>query len=263
MPTATATAPTLEAYQLCLPTFEGPFDVLLRLIEREQLPVSEVSLLAVFDQFMAFLASLESPAPEVIADFATVAGRLSLLKSRALLPRPVQPSEDEPEIDLVRQLAEYRAVKAAADLLDGRQRAGIGAFVRGETISLPEAEPGPLAPQPATALTRALRRWLVRVPAAPVAVPSFRVVTLREMTARILDAIGREGRVSFTAIGARCRSRQEVAVAFLAMLTMIRRHTLVATQDELFGPISLARGPISLLSPPSGEISDEAAADVG
>jgi chromatin segregation and condensation protein Rec8/ScpA/Scc1 (kleisin family) len=94
-------------------------------------------------------------------------------------------------------------------------------------------------------------------------VPSFRVVTLREMTARILDAIGREGRVSFAAIGSRCRSRQEVAVAFLAMLTMIRRHTLVATQDELFGPISLARGPISLLSPPSGEISDEAAADVG
>jgi segregation and condensation protein A len=263
MPNATATGPTLEAYQLRLPTFEGPLDVLLRLIEREQLPVSEVSLLAVFDQFMAFLGGLESPAPEVIADFAAVAGRLSLLKSRALLPQPAKPSEEEPEIDLVRQLAEYRAVQAAADLLDGRQRAGIGAFVRGETISLPEAEPGPLAPQPATALTRALRRWLVRVPAAPVAVPSFRVVTLREMTARILEAVAREGRVPFAAIAARSRSRQEVAVAFLAMLTMIRRHTLVATQDELFGPISLARGPISLLSPPSGEVSDEAAVDVG
>jgi segregation and condensation protein A len=262
MPNATA-APTLEAYQLRLPTFEGPLDVLLRLIEREQLPVSEVSLLAVFDQFMAFLAGLEAPAPEVIADFVTVAGRLSLLKSRALLPQPVRPCETEPEIDLVRQLAEYRAVKAAADLLDGRQRSGIGAFVRGETVTLPEAEPGPLTPQPATALTKALRRWLVRVPAAPVAVPSFRVVTLREMTARILEAVARDGRVSFAAIGARCRSRQEVTVAFLAMLTMIRRHTLVATQNELFGPISLARGPISLLSPQIAELADEAAVDVG
>src|SRR6478609_5006472 len=155
MPNATATGPTLEAYQLRLPTFEGPLDVLLRLIEREQLPVSEVSLLAVFDQFMAFLAGLESPAPEVIADFATVAGRLSLLKSRALLPQPAKPCEDEPEIDLVRQLAEYRAVKAAAELLDGRQRSGIGAFARSETNALPEAEPGPLMPQPATALTKA------------------------------------------------------------------------------------------------------------
>ena len=188
--------------------------MLLQLIEREQLAVSEVSLLAVFDQFMAFLAGLESPAPEVIADFATVAGRLSLLKSRALLPQPAKPSDAEAEIDLVRQLAEYRALKAAADLLDGRQRAGIGAFARGESVVLPEVETGPLMPQPATALTKALRRWLVRVPPPPIALPSHRVVTLREMTARIMEAIVRDGRVPFAAVCARCRSQQDVAVAF-------------------------------------------------
>ena len=79
---------TLDAYQLRLPSFEGPLDVLLRLIERDQLAISEISLLAVFDQFMAHLDALEAAAPEAIAEFLMVAGRLSVLKSRALLPAP-------------------------------------------------------------------------------------------------------------------------------------------------------------------------------
>src|ERR671919_1436827 len=118
---------TLEGYQLRLPSFEGPLDVLLRLIERDQLAISEISLLAVFDQFLAHLNTLEADAPDAIAEFVLVAGRLSVLKSRALLPRPAKPLEEPDEIDLVRKLEEYRAVKAAAELLAVRQRTGSGA----------------------------------------------------------------------------------------------------------------------------------------
>ena len=128
---------TLEGYQFRLPSFEGPLDVLLRLIERDQLAISEVSLLAVFDQFLEHLATLEADAPDAIAEFVLVAGRLSVLKSRALLPRPVKPSEEADEIDLVTQLEAYRAVKAAAELLGVRQRNGSGAFGRGEAIACP------------------------------------------------------------------------------------------------------------------------------
>src|ERR671921_2166189 len=111
------TAATLDGYQLRLTSFEGPLDVLLRLIERDQLAISEISLLAVFDQFLAHLDTLEADAPDAIAEFVLVAGRLSVLKSRALLPRPAKPFEVFDEIDLVHQLEAYRAVKAAAELL--------------------------------------------------------------------------------------------------------------------------------------------------
>jgi segregation and condensation protein A len=248
---ATAIRPQLDGYQLKLPTFEGPFDVLLRLIEREQLEISDISLVAVFDQFMDAIADLNAPPPAVIAEFAAVAGRLSVLKSRALLPKPVKPAEETEEPDLVRQLEEYRAVKAAAELLAGRQRSGSGAFGRGESVPVPEAVPSALAPQPPAALANAVRRWLTRIPDTPTVVAALRVVSLREMIARITAALDRSHTVSFDAIRAGCASRQDVAVAFLALLTLLRRHAVEAEQPEMFGSISLKRAGPSSLRPDS------------
>ncbi len=246
---ATAIRPQLDGYQLRLPTFEGPFDVLIRLIEREQLEISEISLVAVLDQFMDYVARLEAPPPAVIAEFAAVAGRLSVLKSRALLPKPAKLAEEVEETDLVRLLEEYRAVKAAAELLAGRQRNGAGAFGRGESIPLPDAVPAPFAPQPPVTLANAVRRWLTRIPARPSILPAHRVVTLREMIARISAALDRGSSVSFDTIRAGCASRQDVAVAFLAMLTLLRRQTVQVTQPELFGAITVNRADPTPLRP--------------
>ena len=241
----------LEGYQLKLPTFEGPFDVLIRLIEREQLEISEISLLAVFGQFIAYIDRLEAPAPAVIAEFAAVAGRLSVLKSRALLPKPARVEDDPEEPDLVRQLEEYRAVKAAAELLADRQRSGSGAFGRGEGISLPGLAPASFAPQPPAALANAVRRWVSRIPARPVLVTTRPIVSLHEMIARITGILDRREAVSFDAIRAGCASRQDVAVAFLALLTLLRRQVVQATQPELFGSITLERaGPTPLRPEP-------------
>jgi segregation and condensation protein A len=237
-----ALAATLDGYQFRLSSFEGPLDVLLRLIERDQLPVSEVSLLAVFDQFVAHLNTLEADAPDAIAEFVLVAGRLSVLKSRALRPRPAKPLEESDEIDLVHQLEAYRAVKAAAELLGVRQRSGSGAFGRGEAIACPPDEPVKSTPQQPSALVEAVSRWLTRVPPKPTLLPSYRVISLREMISRITSALDREKRISFDRIRASCAGPQDTAVAFLALLTLIRRHVVVANQSELFGPIELAPG---------------------
>lgn len=251
MTQASAVIPSLDGYQLRLPAFEGPLDVLLRLIERDQLAIREISLLAVFDQFMAYVDALDSPAPVVIADFVAVAGRLSLLKSRALLPRPAKPSEEMDEIDLVRQLEEYRAVKAAAELLAGRQRTGSGAFGRGEAIARPPLEPVRFATQPPSALAKAVCRWLTRLPPRSEILAPFRVVSLREMIVRIGSLLDREGETSFERIRATCAGRHDTAVAFLALLTLMRRHVVVATQTELFGAIALSRAEV-----PSGARPD-------
>jgi segregation and condensation protein A len=241
MTQSTVIVATLESYQFRLPSFEGPLDVLLRLIERDQLAISEISLLAVFDQFLAHLDTLETDAPDAIAEFVMVAGRLSVLKSRALLPRPAKPLEEPDEVDLVRQLEAYRAVKAAAELLAGRQRAGSGAFGRGEAVTYPPAEPTRLALQPPSALKEAVNRWLTRLPTKPALLPRQRIISLREMISWITSALEREARVSFSHIRSICAGPQDTAVAFLAVLTLIRRQAVIATQTELFGPIELSR----------------------
>jgi segregation and condensation protein A len=238
-------ATTLDGYQLRLPSFEGPLDVLLRLIERDQLAISEISLLAVFDQFVAHLDAMEAHVPDAIGEFLVVAGRLSVLKSRALLPRPARAQEEPEEVDLVRQLEAYRAVKAAAELLAVRQRTGSGAFGRGEAIAGPPIEPIRFAPQQPSALVEAVGRWLTRVPAKPALLPRHRVISLREMISRITLALSHDASVSFSRIRATCAGPQDTAVAFLAILTLMRRQAVIATQSELFGPIELARGSLA------------------
>src|SRR5918997_6069321 len=117
MVTAAPTTPLLHDYQLRLPAYEGPLDVLLRLIEGQQLPISDVSLMAVLDQFLAYIHTRIAPEPGEIAEFAAIAGRLTVLKSRELLPRPAPTMDEDEPSDLVRQLEEYRAIKAAAERL--------------------------------------------------------------------------------------------------------------------------------------------------
>lgn len=228
----------LHAYQFRLPTFEGPLDVLLRLIEREQLAITDVSLVAVTDQFLAHLADLDEQSPALIAEFTAVGGRLVLLKSRSLLPRPVAAvDEPEPE-DLVRQLEQYRALKAVSAQLALRDRTALGGFTRGEAIAVPEAPPPRLAIHQPTLLARALRRRLTTA-ADPVSTVTVKpVVTLREMTRRLLTALG-DGTRSFSRFRDTCTSRDEVLVGFLSLLVLVRRRVIDAQQDRPFGEITL------------------------
>jgi segregation and condensation protein A len=258
---SSALVPTLDGYQFRLPSFEGPLDVLLRLIERDQLAINEISLLAVFDQFLAYLDAMETDAPAVVAEFVMVAGRLSVLKSRALLPRPAKSQEEPDELDLVRQLEAYRAVKAAAELLAMRQRTGSGAFGRGEAVAHPSPEPTRFAPQQPSALKEAVSRWMTRVPAKQEFLSPRRIVSLREMISRITSALDREARVPFGRIRTTCAGPQETAVAFLAILTLMRRQAVMATQTELFGPIELSRGLSTLPAPNEPAMSEREGTD--
>ena len=228
----------LNAYQFRLPSFEGPLDILLRLIERNQLAITEISLIAVTDQFLDYLATLQEQPPALIAEFTAVGGRLVLLKSRSLLPRPAVEVEEPDPDDLVRQLEQYRALKAVSEQLAARDRIALGGFSRGEAVVLPEAPPPRLALHQPASLARALRRRLTSAIGPVQVVASQRVVTLREMTERLLTTLT-GGNRSFMAFRASCVSREEVLVGFLAMLVLVRRRVVDASQDTLFGDITL------------------------
>jgi segregation and condensation protein A len=232
----------LNAYQFRLPTFEGPLDVLLRLIERDQLAITDVSLIAVTDQFLAHLATLAEQPPVLVAEFAAVGGRLVLLKSRSLLPRPPAAAEEPDPDDLVRQLDAYRALKAVSEQLALRDRTALGGFDRGEAIAVPEAPPPRLAIHQPALLARALRRRLTTVTGPVQAVAAKRIITIREMTSRLLTAVT-GGATSFAAFRAGCGSREEVLVAFLSILVLVRRQVIHARQESLFGDITVQVAP--------------------
>ena len=163
------------SYAYRLPGFEGPLDVLLRLIEREELDITAISLAAVADQFVAYIEAQPDRDPAVLAEFAAVASRLLLLKTRGLFPRAPEAPVAEvdggaDEDDLVRQLLEYRQIKEAAGALGGRDRAGERVFAplavpaHATAGAIPEIT---LAPAGPFDLLRAVHRRLARQPVAP------------------------------------------------------------------------------------------------
>lgn len=240
METALHETNPLVGYQLRLPSFEGPFDVLLRLIERSQLAITDISLVSVTEQFLARIAALGGAPPAIIAEFTTVGTRLVVLKSRSLLPRPAAARDDDDSTsDLARELIEYRAVKAASLELARRDAIGQGAFNRAlGAVGSPESSAMPkLARHEANALARALRRRLSSAPSPRALLERKPIVTIREMAQRWLDLVHGEADVTFHRFSAKCDDASELRTAFLAMLVLIRRRMIDAYQQEPFGVI--------------------------
>lgn len=235
---------TLTDYQTHLPTFEGPLDVLLRLIERQKLDISDVSLVAVTDQFLDYIAHIEQDRPDLVADFAAVGTRLTVLKSRSLLPRPPA-TEDDEEVDpdeLVEQLKAYQRLKGVALDLGERFASGMTGYAPrgvGPVVQSKHVAETKLMAYESSVLLRAIRRRLTAVPKAVQAIRQRRVVSIREMTDRVLAAVTALPRVRFRQITADAENRTDKATAFLAVLVLIRRGMVAAEQDTLFGDIDL------------------------
>jgi chromatin segregation and condensation protein Rec8/ScpA/Scc1 (kleisin family) len=275
-----------QGYQLRLPAFEGPFDVLLRLVERSHLAITDVSLVAVTAQFLAYVESLDQTNADLIAEFSSVGSRLVVLKSRSLLPRPPV-DETEQVSDLARELIEYRAVKEMAGILAERDSRGTGAFPHARApIPVEEVEqvsdlarelieyravkematllgerdargsgafPHARAPLPADdrtvlrplaahqplQLARALRRRLSVVPTPGLIVAARKLVSLRDMAARVLTRLQISGHATFQSITRGCEDLHEARTAFLAVLILARRQAVEVDQTELFGEITI------------------------
>lgn len=234
--TRNGAVPTLANYQLRLPSFEGPLDVLLGLIERERLEISDLSLVAVTDGFLRYIAGLADAPPALLAEFAGIAGRLLVLKSRALLPRP-DVVDAEPEVDdLAGQLREYRRAKQAAAAFREMERRGQRTFARTPLTDLPPPKIV-LVPPPIGHLRRALLRSLARVRAEPEVAALRRVVTIGEMLDRLRRRLGRaRHRTRFHEIVG-STERDETVVGFIALLALWRRGEVDVQQDGVFTDI--------------------------
>ncbi len=238
------------AYAVSLPSFQGPLDLLLQLIEKEELDINAISLVAVTDQYLRTIATLEEVEPGALADFLVIASRLLYLKSLSLLPKPstVEEAEEESADALIKQLLEYRRFKQAAALLQEREAQGLRVYVR--TAPKPELERRlDLSNLDLNKLHAALRRVLQRIPSDP---PMPRVktypITVAEQIENVRSYVqqrqqhagnGQAQSITFTELLTRGTTRLEVVVTFLAILELIKQRELSAEQESTFGEIIL------------------------
>jgi segregation and condensation protein A len=226
-------------FTVALPVFEGPLQLLLHLIESRRLDILTVPLAEVADAYVEHLA--RHPVDAVnLSEFVVIAAQLIFLKSKRMLPsEPLPPlpdaTDEVDEDELRRRLIEYRALRDAAVALG--ERDGTAPVMRREPreSDLPEA---PSEPMPAGVLAAALAT-LAAIP-EPVAPPPeiiAREITIGQQIDVLHRALSRGGKVLLQTILARCRSRTEAAVTFLATLELVRRKQVAAVQDEVFGPI--------------------------
>jgi segregation and condensation protein A len=230
---------SIDGYQLRLPMYEGPLDVLLRLIERNQLAITDVSLVEVTDQFLSYVAELPETAPGVLADFTAIASRLLVLKSRSLLPA-VQQDDDEVETDdLTNQLIAYKAIRDAAGLLEERQRQGLHAYRRPPTAEDWGESAETVLTMPAITLLQALRRCSERQAPEPSAFRPRTIISLADMARRIIDRLRVQGKTRFSALLSRGADRHEHVAGFVTLLTLWKQRTVEIWQPERFGEIEV------------------------
>ena len=243
-PDAAVAVPVGDAeFTLALPVFEGPLQLLLHLIESRQLDILTVPLAEVADAYVEHLARHPVDAAN-LADFVAIAAQLILLKSRRMLPgepipAPAEGADEPDEEELRRRILEYRALRDASVALGARD--GKAPVMRREPreSDLPEV---PAEPIPATVLAGALEALAaIPEPEAPPPEVMKREVTIGQQIAVLHRALSAGGQILLQTILARCRSRTEAAVTFLATLELVRRRQVTAEQHDLFGPIVIER----------------------
>jgi segregation and condensation protein A len=234
-----------QHYQVHLPMFEGPLDLLLHLIEREEMDITKVALAQVTDQYLAYLSVLKEVEVEFLTDFLVVAAKLLFIKSQALLPKPPPSLVDEEEEDvgdqLARQLRAYKQFKMAAQTLRQQETDGLRCFIR--LAPPPRLEPRlSLGEVTLDDLVAAVRQVLAVRPADPAVdeVVSPVTVTISEQMALIRDELTRHRQISFQRLLRQVTTRVEVIVTFLAVLELIKQYVIEVRQDTLFGEIVIS-----------------------
>ena len=227
-----------DALEVFLDAFEGPLDLLLYLIRRQNLDVLDIPMAALTKQYMAYVEAARATRLELAAEYLLMAAMLIDIKSRMLLPRREQAEEasegEDPRAELVRRLLEYEQMKLAGQHLDalpqeGRDFHSASVFIPAVSRQLPSLHPEELAAAWLAILSRAKNRTHHRI--------GRQELSIREHMSRILKRLVPGEFMEFKDLFPESSTVHELVVTFLAVLELTKETLLDVTQAEPFAPI--------------------------
>ena len=230
-----------QSVRVTLPAFTGPLDLLLHLIQREEIEITDIPIARITKEYLGTLELMRELDLEVAGEFLVMAATLMRIKARMLLPPAIVDEEEEdPRQGLIRQLLEYRRFKEAArdlERLEGERRLH---FDRGAPAQLEDPQDGELQPVSLFRLLDALKNVLQRQAPPLVHTITAEPISLEEAIAVIRSTIGEGGRALFEEVLVHFETRLEKITAFLGLLELLKQERIAVTQEELFGPIWIA-----------------------
>jgi segregation and condensation protein A len=227
-----------EALEVFLEAFEGPLDLLLYLIRRQNLDILDIPIAEITTQYMAYIGMLDESQFELAAEYLVMAAILAEIKSRMLLPRPGGDDEDEddPRAELVRRLQEYERFKKAAEDLDELAREGRN-FVVAEAFR-EERKIIQVPPEvDLNDMLAALRDVLGRAELFSHHHVQMEPLSVRERMTRIIDRLRESPYLEFTQFFSVEEGRAGVVVTFLALMELTREQIVDIVQNEPLGRI--------------------------
>ena len=231
-----------DALEVILEAFEGPLDLLLYLIKRQNLDILEIKVAEITQQYMDYIDLMEDIQLELAAEYLVMAAVLAEIKSRMLLPRQseLEEEEDDPRAELIRRLQEYERFKDAAMDIDAMKRANRDFWLASADAPSIERQK-PLPDVRLQEMLLVLARVLKRAESYASHRVQLEPLSMRERMSRILDQVQQAGDqfVPFVALFTIEEGRSGVIVTFLAVMELLKELSLEIVQAEPFAPIHI------------------------
>ncbi len=227
-----------DALEVILEQFEGPLDLLLYLIRKQNLDILEVNVSDITEQYMLYVDLMKSVQLELAGEYLVMAAMLAEIKSRILLPRPkeVEEEEEDPRAELIRRLQDYERFKKAAEDIEQLPRMGRDTYeieIKSPEYTAEKMHPDVDFKELMLAFSDVLHRANMHTEHEIVR----EKLSTRERMSQILSNLQHGQFVPFTRLFTVEEGRSGVVVTFLATLELIKEQLIEIVQDELFGPI--------------------------
>ena len=231
-----------DQYSIKIPVFEGPLDLLLHLIKKNEIDVYDIPIALITGQYLEYIGLMKELNLEVAGEFLVMAATLIHIKSRMLLPQDERAPEEEaedPRFELVQRLIEYQAFKEAALALDESGRRWSAVQYRPDAAEPPESEGEELALPDISLfdLISAFRKVLEENAPAELQKINRQTLSLNDAIARTLDALEGKETVRFEELFPAGAPKSMLIVSFVAILEILKLGLARVYQEEKFGPI--------------------------
>ena len=229
-----------NALEVYLEAFEGPLDLLLYLIKRQNIDILEINVAQITDQYMAYIELMHAGQFELAAEYMVMAAMLAEIKSRILLPRPETEEDEEadPRMQLIRRLLEYERYKQAAESLDRLPR--LDRELRQARAELPELDREiPLPKVELADLLLAMVGALRQAELFEHHQVTLESISTEEKIGHLLRNLQKDQFLPLVSLLDPREGRQGVVVTFLAVMELMRNALVEIVQSDVFGPIHL------------------------